>query len=96
MQYLSSIGSALGGLGGLFGSNPSDDAMKYLEKIAPMLKEYMEPSINAGNRQLPGLEQNYGQMMNKAQFDRCTRLAGFYLSYKEANCRWFSDIIKDL
>jgi len=42
--------------------NPADAGMGYLDKIAPMLKQYLEPYINAGQRQLPGMEQQYGQM----------------------------------
>lgn len=46
------------------GSDPSKKAKKYLEKIPGMIKPYYDPYIEAGNRQLPGLEEQYGQMMN--------------------------------
>lgn len=49
------VGAALGGgignvLGGIFGgdSDPSGAAMKYLEQIKPMLKEYLDPYIKHG------------------------------------------------
>jgi hypothetical protein len=58
------LGSLMSGLGNMFGSNPADAGMKYLDQIAPMLKQYMNPYIQAGQSQLPGLESEYGQMTN--------------------------------
>jgi hypothetical protein len=49
----------------LFGtSDPSKGAMKYLDKIPGMAQNAYNPYIQAGNRQLPGLEEQYGQLMN--------------------------------
>jgi hypothetical protein len=45
-------------------SDPSKDAQKYLNKVPGTVKPYYDPYIQAGQRQLPGLENQYGQMMN--------------------------------
>jgi hypothetical protein len=47
-----------------FGSDPSKDAMKYFDKIPGTVKPYYDPYIEAGQRQLPGLEDQYKQLMN--------------------------------
>lgn len=44
--------------------DPSKDAQKYLNRIPGTVKPYYDPYIQAGQRQLPGLEQQYGQLMN--------------------------------
>ncbi len=48
----------------LFGGNASKDANKYLDKVPGTVKPYYDPYIQAGQRQLPGLEDQYGQLMN--------------------------------
>lgn len=49
----------------LFGtSDPSKGAMKYLNKIPGMAQNTFNPYIEAGNRQLPGLEDQYSQLIN--------------------------------
>ena len=48
-------------LGG--GKDPSKAANKYLDKIPGMAQQQYNPYINAGQRQLPGLEDQYAQMM---------------------------------
>ena len=54
------------GLGGLFANytNPADKAMPYMDQIPYALQQYMSPYINAGNQSLPGLQNQYGQLMN--------------------------------
>lgn len=50
---------------GLFdwmGKDPSKAANKYLEQIPGTIKPYYDPYINAGNRALPNLENQYGRM----------------------------------
>jgi hypothetical protein len=43
--------------------DPSKDASKYLNKVPGTIKPYYDPYIQAGNRQLPGLEEEYGGLM---------------------------------
>lgn len=44
--------------------DPSKAAQPYLNKIPGTITPYYQPSINAGNQALPGLQAQYGQMMN--------------------------------
>ena len=44
--------------------NPSDDAMKYLDKIPGQVKPYYEPYIEAGRRSMPISEGEYGSLIN--------------------------------
>lgn len=48
----------------LFGGSkdPSKEANKYLNKIPGTIKPYYDPYINAGQRELGNLEDQYGQM----------------------------------
>jgi len=58
---------ALGaGLGSLFGgyTNPAKGAEGYLNNIPGQMKGYYDPYIQAGNRAIPQLEGQYGQLMN--------------------------------
>ena len=49
----------------IFGtSDPSKGAMKYLNQIPDMAQNAYNPYIQAGQRQLPGLEDQYSQLMN--------------------------------
>lgn len=57
------IGGAAGALGG-FGSDPEDEAKKYLDQIPEALRPYFEKYINAGNRGLEGAEGHYNEMAN--------------------------------
>lgn len=61
-----SSGMASAGLGMMTGDykNPSDAGMNYMDKIPGQLDKYMSPYIDAGNRQLPGLENQYNQITN--------------------------------
>lgn len=52
---------------GLFdwlGTDPSKASKKYLDKVPGTITPYYEPFINAGKNQLPGLEEQYGNLMN--------------------------------
>lgn len=44
--------------------DPSKDANKYLDKLPGTVSPYYTPYIESGQRQLPGLESQYGQLMN--------------------------------
>lgn len=59
-------GMAGAGLGMMFGDykNPADSAMGYMDQIPGQLEKYMNPYIQAGQRQGAGLEGQYGQLMN--------------------------------
>jgi hypothetical protein len=69
-----SRGQLYGGGGAMMGAglgammapwqNPSDSAMPYYNKIPGQISKYFDPYMNAGNRQLPGLENQYGSLMN--------------------------------
>lgn len=49
----------------IFGTNdPGKGAMKYLNQIPGMAQNAFNPYIQAGNRQLPGLEDQYSQLIN--------------------------------
>lgn len=64
---MAAAGGQLGaGLGALFAGwdNPSDAAQPWMNKIPGMMDKYYSPYINAGNRALPGLENEYGRMIN--------------------------------
>lgn len=71
---------AIGGglLGGLFGGDEDEgyrDANRLLEQLPEHLRPYFEPYINAGKKQLPELEDQYGQLTNKTG-DVLSRLGG--------------------
>jgi hypothetical protein len=57
-----SVGS---GLYGLFGDheNPADKANQYIGQIPGQTRQYYEPWIQTGQKQLPGLEKQYGDLM---------------------------------
>jgi hypothetical protein len=59
------IGGGLGGaLGGLFGGNPASAVGKELGKIPGKLAPYYDPYIQAGQRAIPGMEEQYGRLIN--------------------------------
>lgn len=65
------IGSGLGGIGAGLGSlffgdsqDPSKAGMGYLDKIPDAISGYYNPYINAGKGELPGLKNQYNQLMN--------------------------------
>lgn len=51
---------------GIFGSgpNPADAAMPYLNKGQGIVDKYMDPYISAGQKALPTLQDQYGQLIN--------------------------------
>ena len=55
---------AMGALSTMGQKNPADAAMSHFDQIPDILKQYYQPYIDAGQRQLPGLESQYGQMTN--------------------------------
>lgn len=72
-SYLNNAGMAMGagafgsGLGSIFGSsgdNPYNAANKYLQQIPGAIGPYYNPYINAGREALPGLMQQYGNLIN--------------------------------
>ena len=54
------------GIGQMFApwKNPSNAAMPSMNQIPGQIQKYMDPTFQAGQRQLPGLEHQYGQLMN--------------------------------
>lgn len=60
-------GASIGaGLGSLFGdwNNPAEAANPFFDKMPDELKKYFNPYIEAGNKALPGLQDQYGRLMN--------------------------------
>jgi hypothetical protein len=55
---------AMQGMGMFGNNNPAHDAMGYFNQIPGQVKPYYDPYIQAGQRQLPGLESQYGQLQN--------------------------------
>lgn len=58
------LGGVGAGLGSMFSDwkNPYDAASGSIEGIPDMLKGYYNPYIEMGQRQIPGLEQSFGQL----------------------------------
>jgi hypothetical protein len=46
------------------GKNPADAAMPYLNQIPGKTQQYQQPYFEAGKSQLPGLQEQYGQLLN--------------------------------
>jgi len=46
------------------GKNPADSAMPYLNQIPGQTQKYQQPWLQAGQNQLPGLQDQYSQLMN--------------------------------
>lgn len=46
------------------GKNPADAAMPYLNQIPGQTQGYQQPFFDAGKNQLPGLQDQYSQLMN--------------------------------
>ena len=58
---------AVPGLLDMFGGDykdPTKGAMRYMDQIPEQLRKYMDPYNQAGQRALPGLENEYGNMMS--------------------------------
>lgn len=67
----------------LFGgksSNPANAAMPYLNQIPGMTLPYMQPYFNAGTGALPGLQDQFGRLIN----DPSQRLNEIGKGYKES------------
>ena len=47
----------------LFGKNPADKAMPYLDQIPGQTNQYMDPFFQAGKGALPGLQEQYGNLL---------------------------------
>jgi hypothetical protein len=54
------------GLAGMFGNqkSPADAADPYFSQIGQQTGQYYDPYINAGKGQIPGLQEQYNQLMN--------------------------------
>lgn len=61
-DLLKGLGAFFGGAGG--GSNPANAAMDYFNQISPMLHQYLDQYANIGNDVIPGLKNQYAQLMN--------------------------------
>ena len=48
----------------LAGGNPSSAANKYLKQVPGTIKPYYDPYIEAGNKALPNLEEQYGRLIS--------------------------------
>lgn len=46
------------------GKNPADAAMPYLNQIPGQTQKYQQPYFDAGKDMLPGLQDQYGKLMN--------------------------------
>lgn len=44
--------------------NPANNAMPYLNQIPGQAGQYQQPWMEAGKNQIPGLQDQYGQLMN--------------------------------
>lgn len=53
-------------LSNMFGGykNPADSAMPYLNQIPGQTNQYLDPYFQAGKNALPGLQDQYSQLMN--------------------------------
>jgi len=67
MSIAGGLGSALGGLAGLFGNNkkdnPANAANQYLNQIPGAMSPYFQPYINQGMQVMPGLGQLYSNLV---------------------------------
>lgn len=56
----------LGLFSGLFGGgdNAADAGMSYLQQIPGQTKQYYQPFFEAGTNALPGLQEQYGKLLN--------------------------------
>jgi hypothetical protein len=58
------IGSGLSGIFGGGYEDPSRKANKYLDQIPRQTNQYFQPYFESGTNMLPGLTDQYGQLMN--------------------------------
>ncbi len=68
MMMMAGGGAGVGaGLGSMLGNwqNPAKGGpMQSMNQIPEYLRKYLEPYINAGNQALPGLQDQYGKLIN--------------------------------
>ena len=59
-------GMAGAGLGAMMGKykNPADAGIGYMDQMPGEISKYLDPYINAGKNALPGLQDQYGKLMN--------------------------------
>jgi len=62
------------------GNNPADAAMPYLNQILGQTNQYYQPWYEAGKNMIPGLSDQYNQLMN----DPSKRLNDIGAGYKES------------
>lgn len=62
------------------GKNPADSAMPYLNQIPGQTQKYQQPWFEAGKNMIPGLSDQYNQLMN----DPSKRLNDIGAGYKES------------
>lgn len=62
------------------GKNPADSAMPYLNQIPGQTQKYQQPWFDAGKNMIPGLSDQYNQLMN----DPSKRLNDIGAAYKES------------
>lgn len=67
MSLGAGAGAGVGaGLGGLMADwrNPADTGMSYLNQAPALIQKYLNPYVQAGQQALPGLQSQYGQLIN--------------------------------
>jgi len=82
LSALPGIGSALGGVAGLFSKpkNPANAANSYLDKIQGQTTPYYQPYINSGQSALKQLQEQYGSLLS----DPNAMYSKFAEGYKES------------
>lgn len=63
LKYTTGPGLAIGFMN-LFNKDPAKEANKYLKQIPGTVKPYYNPFIQSGQRQLPQLEEQYGNLVS--------------------------------
>jgi len=65
-QQMAGMGGLFGSMlgGGLFSKNPADAANPYLEQIYGKVSPYFDPYIQVGQKALPELQKQYGNLIN--------------------------------
>ena len=70
------VSAGAGLLGNIF-NNPAKAANKQLDQIPGQMHDMYDPYINAGMGQLPGMQEQYGQLMNNPG-QRINEIGGAY------------------
>ncbi len=71
------LGQGLNFLGSQSFENPSSAANPYLQQIAPELRPYYQPYINAGAAALPQMSQQYGGLLGENPANQFHQLEGY-------------------